>query len=150
MLGRRNNQALTPWQPRVLWWLDSHIYLYVRICLQCRRPGFDPWVGKIPWRRKWQPTPVFWPGESHGQRSLVGSSGALDTTEWLTLSLYLTPWGLWFLNFELDESFLLVYSVCMFLGAREDAAFRLYTEGWGKACPPALWSHSKFPILMRF
>ena len=42
--------------------------------LQCRRPGFDPWVGKIPWRRKWQPTPVFLPGESHGRRSLVGYS----------------------------------------------------------------------------
>ena len=42
------------------------------ICLQFRRPGFDPWVGKIPWRRKWQPTPVFLPGESHGQRSLAG------------------------------------------------------------------------------
>ena len=35
---------------------------------------FDPWVGKIPWRRKWQPTPVSLPGEFHGQRSLVGSS----------------------------------------------------------------------------
>ena len=45
-----------------------------RICLQCRRCGFDSWVGKIPWRRKWQPTPVFLPGESHGQRSLVGCS----------------------------------------------------------------------------
>ena len=44
------------------------------ICLQCGRPGFDPWVGKIPWRRKWQPTPVFLPGESHGWRSLVGYS----------------------------------------------------------------------------
>ena len=42
--------------------------------LQCRRPGFDPWVGKISWRRKGQPTPVFLPGKSHGQRSLVGSS----------------------------------------------------------------------------
>ena len=44
---------------------------------QCRRrkkPGFDPWVGKMPWRRAWQPTPVFLPGESHGQRSLVGCS----------------------------------------------------------------------------
>ena len=41
---------------------------------QCRRPRFDPWVGKIPWRRAWQPTPVFLPGESHGQRSLVGYS----------------------------------------------------------------------------
>ena len=38
------------------------------------RHGFDPPVGKIPWRRKWQPTPVFLPGESHGQRSLVGYS----------------------------------------------------------------------------
>ena len=42
--------------------------------MQCRRHGFDSWVGKIPWRRKWQPTPVFLPGESHGQRSLVGYS----------------------------------------------------------------------------
>ena len=41
---------------------------------QCRRHGFDPWVGKIPWRRKWQPTPVFLPGESDGQRSLAGYS----------------------------------------------------------------------------
>ena len=32
-------------------------------CLQCGRPGFDPWVGKIPWRRAWQPTPVFLLGE---------------------------------------------------------------------------------------
>ena len=38
--------------------------------MRCR---FNPWVGKIPWRRAWQPTPVFLPGESHGQRSLVGS-----------------------------------------------------------------------------
>ena len=38
------------------------------------KPGFNPWVGKIPWRRQWQPTPVFLPGESHGQRSLVGCS----------------------------------------------------------------------------
>ena len=49
------------------------------------RPGFDPWVGKILWRREWQPIPVFLPGESHGQRSLVGYSpwGHLewDTTE---------------------------------------------------------------------
>ena len=41
------------------------------------RHGFNPWnpwVGKIPWRRAWQPTPVFLPGESHGQRSLAGCS----------------------------------------------------------------------------
>ena len=38
------------------------------------RRGFDTWVRKIPWRRKWQPTPVFLPGESHGQRRLAGYS----------------------------------------------------------------------------
>ena len=41
---------------------------------QDRRCRFDPWVGKIPWKRKWQPTLVFLPGKSHGQRSLVGYS----------------------------------------------------------------------------
>ena len=46
--------------------------------VQCRRPGFNPWVAKISWTREWQPTPVFLPGEFHGQRSLAGHS----------------PWGL--------------------------------------------------------
>ena len=63
----------------------------VKNLLQCRRPGFDPWFGKIPGRRGWQPTPVFWPGESHGQRSLAGGSiwgrKEADTTEQPTLSL---------------------------------------------------------------
>ena len=45
-----------------------------RICLQCRRLRFNPWVRKIPWRRKQQPTPVFLPGEFYGQQSLGGSS----------------------------------------------------------------------------
>ena len=58
---------------------------------QCTRPGFSPWVGKILWRRERLPTPVFLPGESHGQRSLVGYSTwgpkELDTTEWVSLSL---------------------------------------------------------------
>ena len=49
------------------------------------RPRFDSWVGKIPWRRKWQPTPVPLPGKSQGQRSLVGYSPRgckeLDMTE---------------------------------------------------------------------
>ena len=52
--------------------------------VRLKKCGFDPWVGKIPWRRVWQPTAVFLPGESHGQGSLVGSSprgNELDTTE---------------------------------------------------------------------
>ena len=55
--------------------------------LQCRRPGFDPWVRKIPWRRKWQPTSVLLPGKFHGLRSLIGYSlwgcKESDTTEQL-------------------------------------------------------------------
>ena len=42
------------------------------ICLQCKGPTLDPWVWKIPWRRKLQAIPGFLPGKSHGQRSLVG------------------------------------------------------------------------------
>jgi len=45
-----------------------------RIHLPSRRHGFDLWVRRIPWRRKWQPSPVFLPGKSHGQRSLAGYS----------------------------------------------------------------------------
>ena len=41
-------------------------------CRRCRRHGFNPWIRKIPWRRKWQPTPVLLPGKFHGQKSLVG------------------------------------------------------------------------------
>ena len=56
-----------------------------RIHLECRRPRFDPWVRKTPWRRAWQPTPVFLLGELNGQRSLVGYTvhgvAELDTTE---------------------------------------------------------------------
>ena len=57
------------YKERPLWWLSSK-----QPTCQCRRPGFDPWVGKIPWRRKWEPTLVFLPGKFHGQRSLEGYS----------------------------------------------------------------------------
>ena len=64
---------------------NNYEQLEASVCLQCGRPGFDLWVRKIPWRRKWQPTPVFLPGESHGWRSLVGYSPRgrkeSDTTE---------------------------------------------------------------------
>ena len=64
---------------------------------QCRRQktcGFGPWVRKIPWRRKWQSTPVFLPGESHGQRSLMGYSpwGHKSWTwlKWLTMHTHIS------------------------------------------------------------
>ena len=60
----------------------------VRICLQCRRPRFDTWVGKIAWIRERLLTPVFLPGEVHGERSLAGYSPwdhkESETTERLT------------------------------------------------------------------
>ena len=55
---------------------------------QCRSCGFNPWVGKIPWRRKWQPSPVFLPGESHEQRSLAGYS------PWGHKQIALSQWAL--------------------------------------------------------
>ena len=75
-----------------------------RVCQQCGRPEFDLWVGKIPWRTKWQPTPVLLPGKSHGQRSPVGYS----------------PWG----RQESDTTERLHFLLSFFrgLGANEDAA----------------------------
>ena len=54
---------------QLLWWLSSK-----ESPCQCRRRGFNPWVRKIPWRRKWQPTLVFLPGNFLGQRSSAGYS----------------------------------------------------------------------------
>ena len=62
------------------WWLRRP-----SVRLRCGRPGLDLWVGKIPWRRKWQPTPASLPGKFHGRRSLAGYSPwgpkELDMTE---------------------------------------------------------------------
>ena len=83
---------------------------------QCRRHrirGFDPWFGKMPWRRKWQPTPVFLPGESHGQRSLAGYSSwgrkEPDTTEhaWMHAHIHTNP---------LKENNTFIYSKNMYGG----------------------------------
>ena len=71
----------------ITWWLR-----WYRVGLQCGRTRFDPWVEKIPWRRKWQPTPVFLPGKSHGRRSLAGYSPwgckESDTTEAISLFFF--------------------------------------------------------------
>ena len=69
------------------WWLR-----WQSVCLQCGRSRFNPWDGKISWKRKWQPTPVFLPGKSHGRRSLVDYSPwghkESDTTEWLHFQFF--------------------------------------------------------------
>ena len=93
-----------------------------KICLQCRRPGFDPQIMRIPWegRRKWQPTPVFLPGELYGQRSLVGyspwSHKGLGMTEQLTVLLF--TWPIWDLSLSrLHPSFhLIVTSLSLDVG----------------------------------
>ena len=54
---------------RLPWCLSGKETAYQ--CRRCKRLRFDSWVRKMPWRRKWQPTPVFLPGKSHGQKSLV-------------------------------------------------------------------------------
>ena len=63
------------------WWLRGKEFT----CNADSARGFNPWVGKIPWRRKWQPVPVFLPGECYEKRSLVGYSPRglteLDMTE---------------------------------------------------------------------
>ena len=68
-------------------WLSGKEPAY--LCRRCRRHGFNPWVRKTPWRRAWQPTPIFLPGKSHGPRGLAGYSPwghkELDTTEQLIM-----------------------------------------------------------------
>ena len=89
------------WQHLITHFLLIHIYLciwWASLVAQwiknqpARWGGLDPWVRKIPWRRKWQPTPVFSPEISHGQRSLTGYSPQgckeLDTTEQLSKCVY--------------------------------------------------------------
>ena len=78
-----NSSALLKWNCLYFCYSDAR-----KICLQYGRPGFDPWVGKIPWRREWQHTPVLLPGEFPGQRSLASYSPwgckESDMTERLT------------------------------------------------------------------
>ena len=75
-----------------------------------RRHGFVPWVGKIPWDRKWQPTPVFLPGEFHEQRSLVGysSGGHKFGRDWVT-SIF--TFIVYFISCQLCAAYSLYYKV---------------------------------------
>ena len=91
----KNSKSLCP--------LISQVAQMVENLPAMRRPGFDLWVGKIPWRRAWQPTPVFLPGESCGQKSLAGyrpwAHKESNVTEWLSLHFTSSPmewvWPFW-------------------------------------------------------
>ena len=65
----------------VFLWAFLVAQLVKRIRLQCGRPGFDPWVGKIPWRRERLPTPGFWPGEFHGLYWSMGSQSRTQLSD---------------------------------------------------------------------
>ena len=69
-----------------LWASDVAQRLKKKSACQCRRHRFYPWVGKMPWKRKWWPTAVSLPGKSHGQRSLVIYStwGSQKSQTWLS------------------------------------------------------------------
>ena len=115
------------------------------ICLQSGRPGCNSWVGKFPWRRKWQPTPVFLPGEAYGQRSLAGYSlwdhQESDTTKCclcvcvgplLTLECLPSPWFFCLLFLETCRPGTpvgLPTHLSLFLRRR---------NGRSKVCPPPL------------
>ena len=81
------------------------------MCLQCKRPEFDPWVRQIFWRREWQPTPVFLPGKSPGQRSLAGysprSHKESDTTYFVSdqVGSQLMVWGTSHSSVEIDAPY---------------------------------------------
>ena len=90
----QNQQKHSPWRPELFRELQPFRGLGFpggsdgkSTCLQWRRHRFNPWVRKIPWTRKWQPTPVLLPGKFHGWRNLVGYSPwghkEPDTTELL-------------------------------------------------------------------
>ena len=88
-LNKWGNTIFCSWLNDPILWGASQVVLVVKEpacqCRRLKRHQFDPWVGKISWKRKWQPTPVFLPGESHGQKILAGYSPqghkALDMTE---------------------------------------------------------------------
>ena len=89
----------------------------VKYLPECRRPGFNTWFWKVPWRRAWQPIPVFLPGESPWTESLAGygprSRKELDTTEQLCTSILIS---LHLCNKCHSESCLLIYIIlCCFL-----------------------------------
>ena len=92
--GRRSLIGYSPWDRRVSDMTERLHFVLLSLVAQLiknpptmRETWVQPWVGKIPWRRKWQPIPVFLPGKFHGLRSLVGYSSwgckESDTTEQL-------------------------------------------------------------------
>ena len=81
-----------------------------------RRRGLDPWVRKIPWRKKWEPAPVFLPGKSHGQRSLVGYS----------------PWGHKTVGHNVDTKQRWSFKILLSTMDGEECSFPALLSEWGR------------------
>ena len=112
------------------------------VCLQCRRPGFDPWVRKISKRRKWQPTPLILLGKFHGRRSLMATvHGVAKSRTWLSEFPFLFLEGRALLSKALIQlsaggwgctPFLVV--VCLRLYHRVNGEFLEDLHQWGFSC----------------
>ena len=96
------------------------------MCLQCRRLGFVSWVGKIPWRGTWQPTPVFLPGESHGQRRWATVPGVTKSWTWLKWLSTTTP-KLCFVTCKTDTCFMRLCGSCF--ATSKIPAIRIWITG---------------------
>ena len=98
---------------------------------QCRRPSFNPWIGKIPRRREWQPTPIFLSGEFHGHRSLAGYSPwghkESDTTELLTHTHIHTHTCVYARACVCTHTFMILFNTAN-LSSTEDAPIYVFTE----------------------
>ena len=106
-----------------------------RICLQCRRPGFNPWVGKIPWRKERLPTPVFWPGESHG---LCSPWVAQSRTWWSDSHSHFLP-----LHYQVFSRLIGTYS----LEASSAPFPAVTTKHVSKSCQVSSAQHKNWPPL---
>ena len=116
-----------------------------------RLPGFNPWVEKFLWRREWQSSPVFLPGEFHGERSLVGyspwSCKESDMTEWLTyahtaikVTLLQAQWY-YHLNFQMRN---LKLSEAKWLCTKPDSKSRAAPEWKPRSPDPLFCSQHQF------
>ena len=105
-------------------------------CRRHRRHGFDPWVGKVPWRKKWQPTAVFLPGKSHGQKSLVGYSPWGHERVGHDLSTKPPPWH-WSQTWILLASYFkaCVVWITKSVGMPLILFVSYWHTAWGRGCP---------------
>ena len=108
-------------------------------CRRHRRPGLNPWVGKISWSRKWQPTPGFLHGKSHGQRSLGGYpvhrvAKEMDATE--RLGTHVCPGGTG--NLKRDDNMYKIQSNLTFVVVQLLSHIWLFVTPWTAACQASL------------